>query len=272
MKSYFLILLAVLVAYAPTVALALPPRLYFRRPTASTGLNVNHAMFSGSQYLRASSASPTGLTDGRTGTIAFWMKANADGVSYRVLAISNGSSIRFAAAKGSTNVIAIQAWDGSGTLIMDIRSTNTVSAAQGWFHVMACWDLTNTSLRKIYINGASETVNAVTYTNTDIDYLSASPRITVGADSNDTALNNLNGGLAELWFNDSYNDAPSDYYSAGKAVALGATGQLPIGSDPVFYFSAAGTGAAWTTNSGTGGALTINTGSLTTDASPPQFP
>ena len=139
-----------------------------------------------------------------------------------------------------------------------------------------CWTIgADTTKRKIYINGTSETIVATAWDTAGVDFdysTTGNTRVTVAGNSADTPVAVLNGAIAELWFNDTYNDVIGDYYSAGKAVALGSTGQLPIGSDPVFYYSGAGTGASWTTNSGTGGALTINSGSLTTDASPPQFP
>lgn len=258
--------------WAPLVQ-AVPLHVFLGGGTpVSSALDINHAVFNGSNtYLRVSSASPTGLVDAKTGTISFWFKPAADGVNYRILTIGNSSTARFSVAKGSTNVLVFQGWSSANILILDIRSTSTVLAASGWTHVKACWDLTNTSLRKIYINGASDTVNAVEYQNLTIDYVSTSPRITIGADFADTAGNILNGGIGELWFDDAYNDAIGDYYSGGKAVALGATGGLPNGTSPPIYFSNSGTGDSWSTNNGTGGSLT-KFGTFTTDGNPPEFP
>lgn len=273
-KNTLLIYLKLLLlAWMPLANLrAIPLWVFSGGGVSVPGTGINHAVFNGTNtYLRASAASPTGLIDAKTGSISFWIKPAADGVGYRVLSIGNGNIARFSVARGSTNVIAIQGWNSAGTQILDIRSTSTVLAASGWTHVHACWDLANTALRKIYLNGVSDTVNAVIYTNEIIDYVSTTPRITVGADFADIAANIMNGGLGELLFDEGYNDVIGDYYAGGKAVPVGANGQLVTGISPPIYFSGAGSGNSWETNSGTGGALVRN-GTLTVDVSPPQFP
>lgn len=233
---------------------------------------INTAVFDGSDYLRASSLTPSGLADGKTGTFSVWLNPASDGTTRRVITLSNILNFRFAITLSTGNVFVVQGWDATNTLILDIRSTSTILASSGWVHVMACWDLTNTSNRKIYINGVSDTIpTPAAYTNAIIDYVTASQtRWTIGADSSATPTQYFDGSIGELWFDDSYNDVIGDYYNAGDAVFLGSDGSVPTGSSPVLYFSSGGSGDAWNSNGGTGGALT-RTGTLTTDGSPPNF-
>lgn len=243
---------------------------------AGTSLDVNHAVFNGSQYLRVSSATPSGLADGYSGTISFWVKFNgADLTSQFIFSLGIGATQTLFVARSSTlNRIVVTGYDTFANEDMNFRSTNGVTAASGWTHIMMCWTIgADTSLRKIYINGVSETLVVTTWDLGPLNYAdTGATRVTVGGNSADVPLGQLNGAIAELWFDDVYNNVIGDYYSGGKAVALGSDGSTPTGSQPIFYYSGAGTGASWTTNSGTGGALTINSGSLTTDADPPEYP
>lgn len=280
MKNYFALFLTVIIAYAQMTAWALPPRLYYRRPAASTSLDVNHAVFSGSQYLRVDNASPGGIADSVNGTIAFWVKFNGpDLTSQFIFAISHDDAPRlYVARSGTGNQIVVWGEDTFGNNDLSLRSTTGITAASGWTHVMICWSLgADNTLKRIYINGVSDTVVAgFVFDQGPLNYYdSGNTRITVGGSYAASPLAQLNGAIAELWFDDVYNNSISDYYTVGtgKAVALGTNGEIPVTSNtPAFYYSGAGTGAAWTTNSGLGGALTLNSGSLTTDPNPPEYP
>lgn len=245
--------------------------------TAGTVNTVNHAVFGGSQYLRVSSATPSGLGDSVSGTIAFWVRFNGpDLTSQFIFSIGNGATATFFVARSATlNQIVVSGYDQFGNEDINIRSTTGITAAMGWTHVMATWTVgANTTLRNFYINGVADTPIAGNWdTNSDgINYsISGTTRVTIGGTTADTPLALLNGGLAELWFNDTRNNVIADYYAGGKAVPLGSTGELAIGTPPVFYYCFGGRGDSWTTNGGSGGALT-KVGTLTTDPTPPEFP
>lgn len=237
--------------------------------------NVNHAIFAGAEYLRVSSATPTGLDDGKAGTVSFWVKFTGPALTLqRICSFSFGDVLRLNIARSATNdAIVVQGYNSAGTNILLLRGSTGIVAASGWTQVTACWDLATPGSARIYINGVADTLSISTpFTDDFLDYVTpGATRITLGGGFSASPENLLVGGLAQFWFDDSYNNVIADYYAAGKAVPVGANGQLPIGTAPVIYFSAGGTGDSWTTNGGTGGALT-KVGTLTTDPSPPQFP
>lgn len=276
MKAYLACLLAVLVAYAPAVVWALPSQYFFRRSVAAppAANPINNAVFGGSQYLRVSSSTPSGLSNSKAFTVSFWVKMNGgDGVGQFITYISYGAIARFFVARGSSNKIRVGAWNVGQTEILNLTGASDVVVSSGWTHVMVAVDLTSTANRALYINGVNEAATSTwtTYTNDFINFLdTGGTRITIGADKENTPGFFLNGALGELWFNDTYNNVIGDYYSAGKAVPVGATGQLPIGTSPVLYYSPGGSGNSWNSNGGTGGTLT-RTGTLTTDADPPDW-
>ncbi len=257
--------------YMPGPCVAIPLHVFLSgtAPSGAVDNPINNAVFGGSQYLRTSTM--TGLTDGKTGTISFWYKCNGgDSTTRRLLFIGTGSGgQRFSVNHRSVNTISIVGLNVGGTTILDMRSTSTILAGSGWIHIMACWDLANSSNRAIYFNGVAETVDAATYTNDDIDYNPSSPTITICGDSTTSPIQIATGALGEMWFNDSYNNVIGDYYSGGLAVQLGSDGSTPTGSQPVLYLSSSGSGNSWN-NNGTAGSMT-RSGTLTTDADPPDL-
>lgn len=283
MKSYIAIVIAVLLAaYIPTIGWALPQRAYFRRPTPVVGNPVNHAVFDGSTYLRVSNAAPAGLPDSsKVGTISFDVKFADNLTTRRILVIGNTSTPTgslYISRSQTLNRMVVNAYNIFGVEAINCRSTNGITAEMGWTHVLMAWN-TATPACRIWINGVEETLVAgyVLTTDAELDYAvpTNNTRITVGANFESASPTGvMSGGLANLWFDDTYNPVVADYYTlaTGKRVALGATGQLPTGTQPVLFFSNDGSGPAWLGNSGSGGAFTKFGGTLTTDPSPPQYP
>lgn len=235
---------------------------------------INHAVFAGSQYLRASSMTPSGLSNTKTFTVAFWIKMNGgDGTSQNILTISYGTVLRFSVSRGTTGKIRAYAYNVGQSEIFQLTGASDVVVASGWTHVMLAVDLANTSNRALYINGVNEAATS-TWTTYANDWIQLNDpggvRITIGANKENTPGAFLNAALGELWFNDTYNNVISDYYNAGQAVPVGSNGELPIGSSPVLYYSPGGSGNSWNSNGGTGGALT-RTGTLTEDGDPPDY-
>lgn len=206
-------------------------------------------------------ASPTGLADAKTGTVSVWFKPITDAAAARFIATwSDGTSVRWSLAWLAADTMRLHAFNSGATLIFSWTSSTTWAAGSGWHHFYATWDLANSGLRSVYMDGASEAGTYSTYTNDTIDYLPATtPRYTVAADQANTAGNKPIACLAEFWWDDTYLDGATnitDFRNSGtgKPVSLGSDGSTPSGSQPVFYLKTAS--PDWETNSGSGGNFT----------------
>lgn len=218
-------------------------------------------------YLRRTSA-VTGLANVKTFTFATWLKFNgSDGAIHRIMTISTtGFTSRLALTRNTSNVISVVGWSSAATEILNITGSTALTNSSGWVHVYICIDLSNTALRKIYVNGVAETLTVTTYTNAILD-MAAVNHVNTIAGSGVSTPSLAAIALADLWFDDVYLDDTSKFLSAGNPVELGATGNLPTGSQPPFYFSSTGNSNSWATNNGAGGAFTT-TGAITTETGP----
>jgi hypothetical protein len=125
--------------------------------------------------------------------------------------------------------------NSSNTLILDIRSTTTYTSSTTWHHLMASWDLGNTTTN-MYVDGVDVNSES-TVTDGTIDYSQGTP--TWGIASLAAGGNKFNGRLAELWFSPTYVDLSTASNRLKfrnrikKPVYLGSDGSNPTGSQPV---------------------------------------
>lgn len=270
-NPFLVYLFAALWCWAPFVQLrAIPLHVFVGGATSASGdYSVNTAVFDGTNdYTRRNATFTSGAADGKVVTFAFWIKMHAsstNGSVYRIFeTATGGSSSRVWINRSANNTIGLRAANSSGTTILSIDTATTFTAGGAWTHVYFCADLANTSLRKIYINGVSETITVNTYTDATIDWVVTGQQTNIG--STVGAANKLYGSLAEFWGDDVYLDDPTKFYSGGNPVNVGSDGSTPNGSQPLFYFSSTGSGNSWG-NNGTAGSFTV-TGTLDTDTSP----
>lgn len=223
----------------------------------------------GNDYM-STAVAPTGLADGKQFTCAFWLKMAAnDGVLKRIYRYEDNGVTKLGISRNASNFIQLAAQSSSSaTTILSLVTNTTITVSSGWVHVYICIDMTSSALAKIYFNGVSQPLTITTYTDDAIDQTSSTATDAWTIFATAAGGDNLNGSLSEFWYNDSYLDDPSKFYDNGGPVDLGATGQLPTGSQPVFYFSRTGSGNSWDTNAGTGGNMTI-TGSFGSPVAPP---
>lgn len=218
---------------------------------------------------------PTGLADGYNFTISAHIKmgAGSDGILYHIFDISGSTGTRhLTVARDANNKIYVVGRNSSISIILELTTnTVTVTEASGWVHLYICFNMQQAAaLNKVYINGVSAAFTTTTYLQTGgvLDMLAGvTPVYTVGANGNASPINRFKGSMSELWFNDSYIDDLSKFTSSNVPISLGANGELPLGTAPVYYFSRNGGGNSWSTNAGTAQNMIV-TGTLDTGTYP----
>lgn len=234
--------------------------------TGTGGYNPNAVMFDGTDILTHASALSNVAADGKTVTGSFWFRRTGGiGSQQRIYRTNDGDfEIRFL----NTNQFAIQADDPSGTPeVLNVQSGAITDS--NWHHVMFSFDMSSTSKRHLYIDGA-DALNVVT-TYTDSPFEMTNPG-RFGADG--TGAQTLQADIADFWLDfETYVDLSvalnrSKFRStAGVPMYLGPDGSIPTGSAPDIFLS--GDTASWHTNKGGGGGFTVAQGALTTAASQP---
>lgn len=230
------------------------PRVRRPSPCAVTFDAVNDYLTRGGEL--------TGVSDGKEGTISFWIRpAGSDGSTMRIVSSTN---TRFTVARTAANQINITGRNTTPTTILENRSTSTITASSNWTHVMASWNLA-TPASSMWFNGVQETLTTDTKTDDNIEYTDTD--ISIGGHTSGTFK--VDGQLAEFWFNTSFIDLTTlanrrKFFLADKRPAyLGRAGERPTGSSPLVYLRKFSGDAASTfaTNRGTGGDFTV-TGAL----------
>lgn len=204
----------------------------------------------------------TGMADAKTGTASLWFNAQAFGSG--VYIFSNNAY--FYIERQSSNKIRIVGLTSGGSVILRLNCNTAISSA-GWHHFMASWDL-GAATGHLYLDGTDDSVTPTLVDGT-IDYTRG--QWALGAQTTGTAK--FNGGIADFFFHNTYIDLSNSANRlkfrdvAGKPVYLGSTGSIPLGVQPIAFFTNAL--ASWHTNVGSGGGYTEN-GALTAFGSSPS--
>lgn len=222
--------------------------------------------FDGTNDYLTRGADLTGNADGKQGTLSVWLKlgAGTDGMWKEVLGAWGD---RFRVQRRNTNKLSVQAFSATGSLVLDLHSSTSVTAASGWVHLVASWDVA-TSTAHLYINGV-EDKNVLFITDNTIDYTLT--QWVVGSNSLASSSLHWNGAMADLYLNTAeYVDLSisanrAKFFDAGP-VDLGSDGSTPTGSQPAIWLH--NPLATWHTNAGAGGGFTLN-GALTESATAP---
>lgn len=226
---------------------------------------VNAVQFDGSNDWLERDADLTGIVDNKVGLLSYWFDPRGgDATNMHVLA---NSTVKMKTWRHSGGTLRVLCQDGG--LILNMLSTGSYVAANGWIHLLASWDLGNAKAH-LYIDDADDlNVGALTLVDGVIGY-SASDWA-VGADV--AGGNKLNADLAELYFTNEYMDITVESNrrkfrtSLGKPALLGADGSDPTGTAPLVFLE--GATPSWHTNDGSGGGMT-EFGALTDGASSPS--
>jgi len=228
--------------------------------------------FDGSSYLERSS-NFSGIADGRTGTLSFWIRfSNAadDGKSF-VIMFSGSSRIVF--TRNSSNLISLNLLASNDVTLFSFRNTTQILSDSTWHHIITSWDVNAFGNLRLYVDGVDDLNPAVSgSTSRDIDYTDAPFRIgklTPGWSGSSP----LKGDLAEYWFAPTYIDVSvaanlAKFRStSGRPAFPGVDGSLPTGSPPTIYVT--GPASTVTTNKGAGGDFTMS-GALTDASTSPS--
>jgi hypothetical protein len=203
---------------------------------------------------------PSGLANGRVGTLSFWFKVRG----------RTATSRRFFVNEAGTNYVSHEntdririRWISAAALTLYEYTSTAAFAIDGlWHHVLASWNL-NGSASAVYIDDASSGTPETFVTGTDIDYISGAGsgfNYYIGGDI--TELRTIECDIAEFYFNPT---TAIDFSITanrrkflgpdGKPVYLGAHGQVPTGTAPIIFQS--GAAQYWPANRGTGGGWTM---------------
>jgi hypothetical protein len=214
----------------------------------------------------------SGLTipAGSQGLASFWIRRSGTWASAGTL---------FEARVGSTATMSVSA-NSTSRLIFRLNQNGTGSdtfttptntfPVNAWHHVLWAWDWA-ASRFQIYVDGVALTTSAYSFTGaTKFDQ--SGSNMTQWGVGNNTAASGTDwiGDIAHLWVSvtqtlDLSVQANREKFAlAGVPVDVGATGQLPTGTSPEWYYD--GDAPAWA-NQGTAGNVTL-TGALTASSAP----
>lgn len=210
--------------------------------------------FDGSDYLRRNST--VGASDGSKAIGSFWFKATRDGSNELIMLVDGAFQIQ----KSNSNVLLFTFRDTGGTADLVFQTTNTVTVADGWVHVLWAFDMP--SYAYVYINDVDDTTNTTSVADT---YNFTSTVWVHG--SNVTATANMVCDIGQFWMHLGNSLDISTESNRRKFVNsdltpknLGTDGTRP-GLTPQIFFD--GGSSTYSTNAGSGGAFSL-TGSLTT--------
>ena len=232
------------------------------------------ADFDGTNDYMTRGAELTGLVDGKSGILSYWVRLDG-GNATRLNVLMNGiyTTCRFRSERLPNNLLDNLLVDTSGNNVVSADSSpTTYTSSTTWLHILSSWDV-SVSAYTLYVNDVS-VLRLNNLANRTIDYTLGN--WSVGADT--AGSNKMNGALAELYF------APNQYIdfsveanrrkfitSTGKPAYIGTDGSLPTGTAPIIYLHLddAEAVANFALNAGTGGNFTI-TGTLTTASTSPS--
>jgi hypothetical protein len=211
-----------------------------------------------------------GVADGKQFTLSAWWYYQSSGGSY-----SQPRIISDAVAGPHAPWLHIDTtphqfelrWDGGGSQKLEIE-IDEYSNLDSWQHIIVSVDMSNSSKRHCIRNGTLDARNWKVYVNANLDF---SNELTIGSWS---SADRWNGGLSEIWFDNSYIDLSvssnlSKFISSeGKPVYLGSNGQRVTGSAPLIYLG--NPVDTWHVNLGTAGDFDAPATALTDYTSSPS--
>jgi hypothetical protein len=230
----------------------------------------NAISFNGSTSIVYKNAALTNTSNGQNGTISFWFNSSDLTNDQIIFGISNTTALttspRFAvyltskgtAANTTNSTIRIVGRNSSNTLLLDMSSnTRNKIFANNWYHVLASWNLSNTSRCVIFLNDVNSS-NLSTVSNTgqaNIDYIASNVYVSGTPAGNNRFL----GCLSEIWFSNTFFDVTNttiqSYFSGANGSLrpsyLGPSGNVGTSVIPAIYLKSNSTYA--NVNSGRGG-------------------
>ncbi len=208
----------------------------------------------------------TGQTDTKTGALSVWVRIDQDTANNREIISVPGI---FAIRLSSTDKFLIVG-NAAGP-VQHLSLSSSTSYTSGWHHLLIGWNLATPEV-DMWIDDSEDAGSLTELSDGTIDY-STVAEFGIGGD--EAGTDRFDGCFADLWFDET---AFIDFAvqanrrkfidGAGKPEDLGATGNLPTGSQPILYLNQ-NTTAAWHTQAGSGGGFT-EVGALTDCSTSPS--
>ena len=214
----------------------------------------------------------TGNANGNTGLISLWVKFANDGTHMKFWgATTSNNEIQF--YRRNDNTIWINFGDDGDTVDLFLKTSETVTVASGWTHLLVSWDV-SAGYSDIYINDVQSSLSLDTTTSGGLDYTHTNHNFY----ANDAGGQRFIGETADYWLtvNNTRFELTTEsnrrkfISSDGYAVDLGSDGSTPTGTAPLVFFhlDRGEAPANFFANAGTGGATTLSSGSLTEGSDP----
>lgn len=202
----------------------------------------------------------SGVADSPRGMLSVWLRFNGNDnqqqlITAAELGVGNFGGIG-GIARQATNHFEIALLSCAGAMRVDMTSTHTYTAASGWIHVLASWDVER-GRAQLYINDVDDRAAMTTINNGQICY--AVPAWGVGGVSSAT----LDADVADMFVSLDTSldlDSPTNrrlfISQSRKPVDLGLRCSTPLsGVVPTLCFT--GAPATWATNLGTGAGFSV---------------
>ena len=231
-----------------------------------------------------SRTSITGIADSNKATICFSLCCTETTTPIRfVVYMGVNGSHRFIISRNHivSGDLLIEGRDSSNTVLLSAYTLAASKIVSNRNAVVALsFDLSDSSKRYLYINGASASVAWATYTNGTIAFTSASG-ISIGAARNfntSSVEGYWLGRLGNVFFDTKYIDLSQPANLAkfvtgtgidAKPADLGANGEKPFGTAPLIYLPMYGNNAG--KNYGTGGDFSVVSGPFAGSRGPNEY-
>ena len=246
------------VAYGPSITgTATPDAPYMANPVHFDGVN---------DWLTRG-ADLTGAANNDKGIFSAWIDLTGGDTANRMIFRSEP---RFVILRNGTNKIQFTGLSAASTTLLNMLSATSYTAAGGWFHILASWNLAAGD-GWLYIDDADDLAGGAVLDAGDIAYSGVDAQIGVSLDP--TPFFILDADVADVYMNyDTFLDLSvvanrRKFIDAGGCpVSLGPEGATPTGVKPIVFLSGATPG--WHTNLGPGGGFT-ETGALTDGGASP---
>lgn len=223
--------------------------------SSASGYQIPLSVFDGTNDYLSRGADFTGLVDGKSGILSFWVVAGDTSGATEYLYNNTGDYFRITI--NTSGVLAVIGFPSAGGAILRLDGTAAIDDGVP-HHIMASWDLA-TAAGHLYVDGVTD-LSSSTLTNNTIDYARGNQY--VGAAFN--ATSKFSGSLGQFYLNfnnyiDLSNSTNRAKFYNGNPVDFGADGSTPTGSAPILFLNNVYT--SFQTNLGSGGGTTL-TGTL----------
>jgi hypothetical protein len=213
--------------------------------------------FDGASYARRGGVALVGAANSGRVTFGFAIKLLGAAADQHIVSVGT-TATRFSIGRFTGDQIYVYGRNVAGQNTLYIITSTALTAGQ-WYKVVGSVDLSNASLRSIYINDVADSLTVNAYTIGGVVQFNAA-NAAVGALAPNPANNRLNGQLADVWFDwGRYTEFSVEanrrkFFNAdGTLVDKGSDGSLPFGVAPIGFF--AGPTVDWHLNKGSGGGM-----------------